>query len=363
MADFTFSDNFDRANGPLGAPWLTARDFPECWDNFETPGIYGNGVAVTGNFQRQGVYAADESLSPPVGKTMHNGITWAAIETQRRSASVSVVWTGNRGFGNPNSHVEGAPLVKITPGSKRLGVGCWVSDFAGAPVLLVGYIGNPPELAAQGDQPLLTATGMPGGHVSGTPRTIRVDAIQAGATCGIKVYVDGAQVSFPVHGTNAIPIHPELCKATLHGFALDAHRVLPVSTVPTKIGINSFSLTATGARFIKRPPTSLNSSYRRGAKALAGAGTRASLATVRKALNLGGSKERLGLRTLFLGGASTGDDALNTVRFRDAPGAASFPKGNASYKNLWTLLGDLPLGHDLYGGTAAESDYLVLPPT
>lgn len=365
-SNFTFTDTFTRANSSkLGAPWINARDMAPCWDNYEVIGVYNNAITIRQDKVRQGRYQTNDA-HPPANGEIYNAISFAAIETQRRSASVEVVWNGYAQHPDVgNQHVETAPLVKINPHSKHGGFGVWPSALYGIPALLIGCIGNPPELFGELGDPFITVA-IPGGHTEGTPRTLRVDAEMSGADCYAKVYVDGTQVSLPGIGLGGVLLPRELAESTLHGIALDAHLLKPAANIPTTVGAHSVKITGTGPRYVKRAPRSLNAAYRRTAAALAGpatgpGGVPVSLATVRQRLGLVGSTERLGLRTLFMGGASTGDDALNVVRFRDVfshYGATTF--GNGPWKSLWSLYDDIGQGFSLELG-APESDHLVLP--
>ena len=80
------------------------------------------------------------------------------------TVSVKVTWSGNFGAyaDPPLLHVEGTPLLYITPDSPRYGFGAWISELYGYTVVFAGYIASPPEHF----EVIATAT-LPEKHTSG----------------------------------------------------------------------------------------------------------------------------------------------------------------------------------------------------
>ena len=57
------------------------------------------------------------------------------------------------------------------------------------------------------------------------------------------MWVDGQQISFNKgYGLNPLEVDPEMINSTLHGFAVDAHLVDPVSNITTTKAIESIQI-------------------------------------------------------------------------------------------------------------------------
>lgn len=235
------TDDFERDNAlAIGGVWTDCSgEYP---DLFEPLGIYDGGVVIADPFSRPGAY----DLSPPCPQSLKDdhiypGIGCAFVDTGTTSVSVKVMWSGNHGIDerlhNERLHVEGTPLMYVTPGSSRFGFGAWPSELWGIPVVFAGYIGAP------GEQFEVIATAiLEGGHESGVPREIELRAETPGE---VTVWLDGEQVSFEGEvGLNPIQVDPEMINSTKHGLAVDAHCVAPQSRIPTIKGIESIRIQA-----------------------------------------------------------------------------------------------------------------------
>ena len=205
---------------------------------FEPLGIHDGGVVVPDPFTRPGVYdTTPPSGHPPKNGRLFPGIGCAYIETGTTTVSAKVIWSGNWGVDHepPISHVEGTPLLYITPGNPRYGFGAWTSQLYGVPVIFAGYIAVPVE-----NFEVIAYALLPGKHVSGTPREIELRADEPGK---VTVWVDGKQVSFEAGvGLAPINIDPTMAHSTLHGFAVDAHLVDPPTNIPTIKSIEAVTI-------------------------------------------------------------------------------------------------------------------------
>jgi hypothetical protein len=158
------------------------------------------------------------------------------METGIKQLSVKVMWSGNHGVERepPVSHVEGSPLLFVSPDNPRYAFGAWITEMLGRTAIIAGYIGSPPERF----EPI--ATGLLEDHKTGTPREVE---IRVTATGEATIWVDGEQVSFyQGFGLNPIPIDKALLESTLHGFALDAHYTNPIANIPNLKGIESIQI-------------------------------------------------------------------------------------------------------------------------
>lgn len=230
---FQFSDDFERNDAPtLGPEWTNCNEVTA--GNFEPLGILDGAVVVSDPTSRPGVYdQVPPSDHPPTYGRLHPGIGCAWIDTGSTSASVTVTWSGNYGTSKepPVSHVEASPLMYINPDHPRYAFGAWTSELFERPVVLIGYIGSPPE-----DFEAIAA-GFYGEHVSGSPREVEIRAESPGK---VTVWIDGEQVSFHSgFGLDPIEVDPELTDSTLHGIAADAHYVSPTTAIPTIKAIES----------------------------------------------------------------------------------------------------------------------------
>lgn len=125
-----FSDSFERANGALNNGWV------EGWSatkNYSKLGIFSHAAAMDAPTIRNGTYPppGNDSCSVIVPGEMLAGIGCAWRETRATSVSVSVRWSGLWRFPH---HIEVAPLLHVTPGTRSFGIGIWSSILYGKPV-------------------------------------------------------------------------------------------------------------------------------------------------------------------------------------------------------------------------------------
>lgn len=240
---FSFSDNFDRPNSDhIGGNWVDCHnDNPA---NFEPLGIRDGGIVVADPKTRPGMYyptpprapTAPAGAQPSTDKRLYTGIGCAWMETGATRVSVKILWSGNYGVDHPPpvSHVEATPLLYVSPDNPRYGFGAWTSQLWSRPIFYVGYIGSPPEKFE-----VIAAGLFPKPHSSGTPREVELRAEQPGK---VTVWIDGEQVSLGEHGLKPLEVDPTMIRSTLHGFAVDAHFVEPVSSTPGIKAIESIQI-------------------------------------------------------------------------------------------------------------------------
>lgn len=109
-----FSDNFTRANGPLGSPWTGLHQlFPTQQDPV---GIVSNAVADIQHID-------DDYL----GSTVTTGWRGGAFVDTTTSTDFEVVC--NLDAGSPAARTTGGPLVLVDPSTNNLGLGCWYSPL------------------------------------------------------------------------------------------------------------------------------------------------------------------------------------------------------------------------------------------
>ncbi len=234
---FQFGDEFVRENSDdLGDGWEDAHH--HCPAHFEPLGIFDNGVVITNPTARPGVYDSRPPAPHPLpDNQIHPGIGCAWTETGATRVAVKVIWSGNFGVKQPVpvSHVEATPLLFVNPESSRFGFGAWFSQLYGRTVMFAGYIGSPPE-----DFDIVAIAHKPGPHVPGTPREVELRVEKPGA---VTVWVDGEQINFDSGaGLSPIEVDPSMIGSTLHGFAVDAHLVDPLSDIPTLKGVEAITI-------------------------------------------------------------------------------------------------------------------------
>jgi len=245
---FVLEDSFDRADTPrLGPPWSDCKSLEP--DYFEPLGIYDGGIVIADTDSRPGTYdTTPPSAHPPTQGRNFRGIGCAFIDTGSTRVSVTATWSGHRGIegGPPHSHVEGTPLLYVTPGVSRFAFGAWPSELWGRGVIFAGYIASPPENFEVLATALLDEKLEPG-----TPVVLELRAEEPGK---VTVWVNGMQADFNEgYGLKPFEIDPDLTNSTLHGFAVDAHYVDPVSAIPHIKSIEDISIRALDAIPASRP--------------------------------------------------------------------------------------------------------------
>ena len=233
--DFIFSDDFERTNADsLGSEWVDCHTIAP--DSYEPLGVYDGGVVVPDPYTRSGNYGVPPLQGPAKKGQIFPGIGCAYIDTVATTVSVKIVWSGNHGLqqGMPILHVEATPLLYITPSNPRFGFGAWISELAWTlPVVLVGYIGSPPEAFE------VIASAVLPKHETGTPTEVELRAEEPGV---VSLWVDGKQVMFDPGAVATINVDPTMINSTLHGIAVDAHYVAPQSNIPTVKGIEAVTI-------------------------------------------------------------------------------------------------------------------------
>lgn len=232
--EFLFSDDFERDNADtLGPRWTDCKSVMP--DSYEPLGVYDGGVVIPDPYTRPGNYGAPPLGGPAKNGELFPGIGCAFIDTGSTSVSVKIVWSGHLGIASdvPHSHVEGTPLLYITPSNPRFGFGTWISELGGQPVVFAGYIVSPPEAFE------IIATAVLPAHESGTPRELELRADEPGE---VTMWLDGEQVMFNPGGVPSVSVDPTMIDSTLHGIAVDAHFVVPQSNIPTLKGIETVTI-------------------------------------------------------------------------------------------------------------------------
>jgi hypothetical protein len=238
---FSFTDTFDRPNSnDIGEKWVDChKDKPA---NFEPLAIYDNGIVIADPKTRPGVYdTTPPSGHPPTNNRIYPGMGCAWTETGATRVSVKIMWSGNLGINHPPpiSHVEATPLLYINPGHPRYGFGAWTSQMWNRPrpIIYAGYIGSPPERFE-----IIAGGFYPGKHIPGTVSELELRAEEPGK---VTVWMDGKQISFNEgYDLQPLDVDPTMIHSTLHGFAVDAHFVDPVSNVPFLKAIESIQIQA-----------------------------------------------------------------------------------------------------------------------
>lgn len=237
---YYYVDDFDRINADtLGNGWLDCKSTTP--NSFEPLGVYNHGVVIAKPFTRPGIY----DISPwthELEKKREAGFIFPGIgcafrETNHKTVAVKVTWSGNFGVDAepPVLHVEGTPLLYISPDNPRYGFGAWVSELYGLTVVFAGYIASPPE-----NFEVIAGATLSEQHVSGTPREIELRAESPG---WVTVWIDGKQVSFDHdYGLKPLKVDPTMIDSTLHGIAVDAHFVHPQDKISVTKSIESVTI-------------------------------------------------------------------------------------------------------------------------
>jgi hypothetical protein len=223
----TFIDTFNRVDGVLNNGWA------EGWaatKNFSKIGIFSNAVAVVAPTIRNGTYPppGNDTCSAMVPGEMLAGIGCAWRETGATSVTVSIRWSGLWRFPH---HIEAAPLLHVTLGTRSFGIGVWPSILYGKPVFFIGTIGNPGCLFDPLDVAVFN-------HTEGQPRLITAESNGA----ALRFFLDGAPVKLAKAGYEPLPIPAELRGSTLHGFAVDTHCVSPYCIATRLPAITEFKI-------------------------------------------------------------------------------------------------------------------------
>jgi len=234
---YRLEDDFQRADAAtLGGAWVDCHATHP--GSFEPLGIHEGGVVVADPFSRPGEYdSTPPSGHPPKDGKMYPGIGCAYVDTGTETVAVKVSGSGNLGLDRapPISHVEGTPLLYVTPGNSRFGFGAWISELYGVPVIFAGYIGNPVEKFE-----VVAHARIRDGKPTGTPRELELRALEPGK---VTVWIDGKQVAFDGGiGLQPIAVDPQLVGSTRHGFAVDAHYVDPPQSIKNIKSIEAITI-------------------------------------------------------------------------------------------------------------------------
>lgn len=223
---YHFYDDFERADGAIGNGWSNGSDlFP---NSFNPVGIFSGALCITNLNSRPGSPSA----------SIDEGIGFIYRDTGVTNIMGQVQYLGDT---SPHG-VEATPLFHVTSGSSRLAFGAWPSVLLGADVLLIGYIGNPPDEPAHG----------------GVFETMALASISLGTsahtyTCRsvgglFSVYTDGGApvtMSYLAGGSGTtFAIDAALTSSTLHGVAIDIHLMATPSV--TRRVVDAAWLTAIG---------------------------------------------------------------------------------------------------------------------
>tara|TARA_B100001540_G_scaffold255111_1_gene232181 strand:- start:5625 stop:6515 length:891 start_codon:yes stop_codon:yes gene_type:complete len=236
---FTLADDFEREDSAsLGERWTDCKSLiPE---HFEPLGVFDGGVVIADAFTRPGVYdTAPPVAHPPLDDKLFPGIGCAVVDTGSTTVSVTIEWSGNFGINHkpPVNHVEGTPLLYVTPGHPRFGFGAWITQLFNSPVIFAGYMASPPE-----NFEVIAAGKLPK-KPDGTPRRVELRAEEPGR---VTIFVDGEQVELnDGQGFKPLEIDPGLVDSTWHGLAVDAHYVDPASDIPSIKSIESVRIEVT----------------------------------------------------------------------------------------------------------------------
>jgi hypothetical protein len=210
-----------KGTGSLPAPWVDGHDYDDT--AYEETGLLAGGLVCANPESRVGAdYLADQDVPPPgLDNGQYLGIGCAWVQTPYRAARVSVVWSGE--WDDP-LHLEASPLMHVTPGTSTHGIGAWTAVLFDTPTLMVGTIGNPPELFNVIDLASFE-------HTQGTE--VHVELRSDGE--GVTVWLDGEQLAMTSAGYDPVEIPTELKSSRLHGFAYDAHLATPASIPSTPV--------------------------------------------------------------------------------------------------------------------------------
>lgn len=243
-ASYKYADDFERKDAAtLGNDWLDCHSTTP--GNFEPLGIYDNGVVISKPFTRPGEYYLDawkQDSEKEVAKALEQGLILPGIgcafrDTGSTTISVKTIWSGHIGLNHkpPITHVEGTPLLYVSPQHSRFGFGAWTTEIFNSTIVFAGYIGSPPEKFE-----VVAVAQLPENQISGTPREIELRAETQGM---VTVWIDGVQVDFKDGvGLEPIKVDPKMTTSTLHGFAVDAHFVYPTANIPITKSIESITL-------------------------------------------------------------------------------------------------------------------------
>ncbi len=220
--------------------WLTGPAY-----DYDPIGVDSGALRDLDPYARRGVSTSppfepevppEDAVHPPVDGMIHPGIGWAGRRMpDGYQPDVEVTWAGLWDI-HEGHHIEATPLLWIDPTNPLGGLGCWPitigydDESPGIPVGMVGFIGSPPELFATASAPTLGSFAF--SHTDETPRRIRIRLTDADA---VEVLIDDVSVwsrSLSHSSFTSLATFDDLMESNLHGVALDAHLVRPVSQIP-----------------------------------------------------------------------------------------------------------------------------------
>lgn len=226
------------------AGWLQGKPY-----NYDQLEISGDAMRITDPHSRRAV-----STSPPYGEEVDpwvddhppaNGGIYPGIGWMGRNMGVNwrpdveITWSGlwdiHEGY-----HIETTPLLWIDESNPLGGFGAWPITYApsevsaGAPAFAIGFIGSPPELFDTVQAPVLRGLGF--SHTDGTPRSIRIRLTESDE---VELLLDGSVIwSLSISDSlfTSVTGFTDLMQSSVHGVAIDAHLVRPISDVPNHDG-------------------------------------------------------------------------------------------------------------------------------
>lgn len=209
---YLFRDTFNRADGAIGNGWTDGHDYNPTYCPL---GISSNALAAIDPTNNSN--AGNEPPSQPP----YDGIGCIWRETGVTDIQVTITV-----LPQADNWRECTPLLHVTPGTERHGVGAWLSTFGSLPsgFLLVGYIGNPATLFGTATHNLAVGSFTR----SASPQTFTLRSVGG----QIYPFMNGTPIAMtlsqnPEGGTlgaiSSFPVHSSLAASTLHGIAVDTH--------------------------------------------------------------------------------------------------------------------------------------------
>lgn len=225
--DYYFEDYFERGNSSsLDIGWNDCSDDQS--QHYSTLSIFDNGVAA-------------EQLSDSGGNLVggRNGISCAWQETNTTDVEVSVKWSGGYySDGSVNTTTTASPLLFYDAEATRKGVGAWIGELYGTPVVFVAYLVD--EFR---EETLISAGLVPGGHQDGVERNVKI-VYEGDST--ITVWVDNIQVTMLNDiGLGPIDIDSSITQRTKHGISVNSSKVSPAENMNTTKGVESMFIKET----------------------------------------------------------------------------------------------------------------------
>lgn len=212
--------------------------------DYDRIGVDSGAVRDLDPYSRRGVMTSppyetivdpENAVHPPVDGTIHHGIGFYGRDMGTWRPDVEITWSGLWDI-HEGHHIEVTPRLWIDDENTLAGFGAWPitilydESSPGVPTFVIGFIGSPPEIFGSPTAPLIGSVAF--SHTDGVPRKIRLRVNESDV---VQLLLDDVVIwsrALSHASFTSLSDFATLQQSTVHGLAIDAHLVRPISSIP-----------------------------------------------------------------------------------------------------------------------------------